>query len=389
MLSPDGDRVLVIAHEASRTGAVIQLETVLTEWAKVGREFDVIVRRPGRLLEHLASLAPTTCLTPPHTRPARRAVDKMRWSGPLDKALLALPEARRLLARRHSAIFLNTATHGDIADALPRLPTLTWVHEQRRLLDHLCRPRDITRALAGSTRLAAVSESVRDDLDLLLGSVERDIPIVRPTIDPSPTPRPGLHRARLRESLGLPDGAVLVGACGALSWEKSPEMFLDVARLAAAELSDDCCVAFAWLGEGAKPDVRARLIEEARRVGATQVHFLGELSDPRPFFAALDLYLVTSTLDSFPVAALEAARDGSPIVCFAGAGGIKEFVATDAGVVLADRQAPLMAREVVRLARATETRHLLGEAARQRVLKEYRPSLTADTLWRMATDRRG
>jgi glycosyltransferase involved in cell wall biosynthesis len=199
-------------------------------------------------------------------------------------------------------------------------------------------------------------------------------------VSPSPVARlvddPSAARRALCRSLGLPEDTLIVGASGRLTRLKSPETFIEVAaRVAAAAIAQQ--MAFVWLGAG---DVAACQQHAADR-GLANVHFIGAAADPAPFFAAIDLFVVVSVTDAFPLVALEAAQAGAPVVCFGDTGGIGEFVRDDAGVVIPTRDVGRMAEVVVRLAGNPAERGRLGATAARRVATSYRPDVTAGRLW--------
>jgi glycosyltransferase involved in cell wall biosynthesis len=278
-------------------------------------------------------------------------------------------------------MLLNTVTHGDIIPWLPDVPTVVWVHEQRALIERLTSRRALRRLARPGCRLVAVSESVRADLVDLLPVRHEDIAVVPPSPAGWPAIDGAVARARLLSEIQATDDPFIVGACGALSWEKSPTGFLDLAETVAAQTGRR--VHFAWLGEGRTPDIRRRLDEAASRRGLSCVTFLGAREEPGYFFAALDAFVVVSASDSFPVAALEAARDNTPVVCLADTGGIKEFVRDDAGIVVPGRDARRMAPDIRRLADDGSLCARMGAAGRARVQREHDPGLTAERLMRL------
>ena len=76
---------------------------------------------------------------------------------------------------------------------------------------------------------------------------------------------------------------------------------------------------FVWIGGVSDGPVWGKLMHDAARAGVADcVHFLGVHKDPFQLFAALDIFLLTSRKDPFPLVMLENATAGKPIVCFQG-----------------------------------------------------------------------
>lgn len=86
----------------------------------------------------------------------------------------------------------------------------------------------------------------------------------------------------------------------------------------------------------------------------------------RGYFEALEVLLLTSREDPFPLVCMEAALMERPIICFAQAGGMPEFVREDAGFVVPYADVQAMAEKTVYLIQHDATRQAMGSQAQQR-----------------------
>ncbi len=100
---------------------------------------------------------------------------------------------------------------------------------------------------------------------------------------------------------------------------------------------------------------------------ADRVSFTGQVADPLTMLANLDLFLLTSREDPFPLVMLEAAALGLPIVCFDATGGAPSFVEDDAGAVVAHLDVEAMAQSAIELAGNPSLMRAVGKQARQKV----------------------
>jgi glycosyltransferase involved in cell wall biosynthesis len=166
---------------------------------------------------------------------------------------------------------------------------------------------------------------------------------------------------RLREDLGLADGAPLLGFVGHLVVQKRAERTVDVlAKVRAAGVDAHLVVA----GDGPQ---RRRLEAAVRDLGLGQhVTLLGHRDDVEHILAAVDVCLLTSDAEGIPGVAIEAQMAGTPIVTFP-MGGVREVVEDGVtGVVLPQSDTAVMADAVVSLLHDPERRLAMGVEARRR-----------------------
>jgi glycosyltransferase involved in cell wall biosynthesis len=111
----------------------------------------------------------------------------------------------------------------------------------------------------------------------------------------------------LRAELGIPAGALVVGAVGHLRPEKNLPRLVEACAQAAAELDLHLLI----LGEGPE---RER-IERAAAVGALagRVHLVGHHRDPRDHYLAMDVFASSSDTEQMPISLLEAMASALPV----------------------------------------------------------------------------
>jgi glycosyltransferase involved in cell wall biosynthesis len=120
---------------------------------------------------------------------------------------------------------------------------------------------------------------------------------------------PGARREGLRQELGLPPGAPLVGMVACLKPQKSPLTFIEVA---ARVLRDVPGATFLVAGDG---ELRAAVERRAAELGLDgRLRLLGWRRDVPRVMAALDVLLHTSLWEGLPRVLPEAIASGVPIV---------------------------------------------------------------------------
>jgi glycosyltransferase involved in cell wall biosynthesis len=148
-----------------------------------------------------------------------------------------------------------------------------------------------------------------------------------PVIHNAVHPHPARHSpAEVRERLGIPPGAPVVGAVARLARQKRFDRLLEAVAALPADVH--CVLA----GEGRR---REELEALADRLGlGTRVHFPGWRADPADVLGAFDVFAVTSDKEGMSNAMLEALAAGVPVVSTPVSG------ADDALAPLADGAAP-------------------------------------------------
>jgi glycosyltransferase involved in cell wall biosynthesis len=170
-----------------------------------------------------------------------------------------------------------------------------------------------------SDALLAVSSQVRDDL-LALGIGRPSQWHVAPVgveLDGLLESRP--DRTKARATLGLPLEGPLVGCIGRLVPIKDHELLLQAGARLLRERPD---VTFVLAGDG---ELRDKLQERARALMGERCIFLGWVHDLPTLYAAVDVVALTSKLEGTPVALIEAAAAGKPVVATR-VGGVREVV---------------------------------------------------------------
>ena len=123
--------------------------------------------------------------------------------------------------------------------------------------------------------------------------------------------RRDVHATQVRQSLDLPPECKIALAVGRLDSYKGHVAGLRVLR-ELAKLVPDCHLVI--LGDGPE---RATLDAAAADLGVTdRVHFEGFRSDPRPYYAASDVYFRTSLLEMENLSLYAALAHGLPVVGF-------------------------------------------------------------------------
>lgn len=245
-----------------------------------------------------------------------------------------------------------------------------------------------TRLARETDRIVAVSHATAEDLLRFGVATEEKLVVVQPGIELEEllAIRRGDARARgpLRALIGASAEDVLVGVVGRLAEVKRPELALEVFELLRPH-HPELHLVFVGDGEG-------RRVLERRIAGLgpeARAHLLGNRADMSSVLTELDLVLSTSRSEGMPVALIEAAAAGLPVVATP-VGGVPELVAHErTGFLGATREE--LAFGLAQLLERPEERRSMGERARLRVRRTHAAERLADRLeelYRVVLDER-
>lgn len=174
-------------------------------------------------------------------------------------------------------------------------------------------------------------------------------------------------RTEIRQELNLPPGALLVGNAARFHPLKDHRTLVQAAARLQASVPE---VHFLLIGEGVSAQ-NEQLLGWVRSAGVEGcTHLLGRRSDMPRLYAALDLYCLSSTGESFPQVVGEAMACGVPCVV-TDVGDAAEIVG-QTGKVVAPGQPEALASACARLLRLPENeRRQMGEQARGRIREKY------------------
>lgn len=323
------------------------------------------------------------------------------WPAPADGALaLRIVDPFHVGALWRDASFVRAACRAVRADGASlvqsheRLPCCdifragdgvhaAWLDERVRRLSPLHRlavrasPQHrwrlaMERRMFASPRLEAVicnSRMVKDDIRARFGVDDAKLHVIYNAVDCARfTPAPGVRRAALRRQHRIAEGATLLLHVGSGFERKG----LATTLAALARLPPSAHLAV--VGSDRR---RARYVAIARALGvAERVTFAGAVTDPLPWYAAADAFVLPTLYDPFPNAALEAMACALPVATSTRSGAAELVLAHDAGFASAPGDAPALAANLAPLLDPAR-RAAMGGRARRAVLPLTAEAMTA------------
>jgi glycosyltransferase involved in cell wall biosynthesis len=181
-------------------------------------------------------------------------------------------------------------------------------------------------------------------------------------------------KAEARAALGLPSAACVVASHGRVRFQdKATDLLVDAwERVVEARPGRE--LRLLLIGDGHDADRLAARLEERPVPGLMWIReFVTDRVRIRRALSASDAYVMSSRLEGFPVAPIEAAALGLPVVATDAAGipDIFEQGQADGGIVVPRDDLHALADALGRIVDDQALRRELGERARQRIRAEF------------------
>jgi L-malate glycosyltransferase len=183
---------------------------------------------------------------------------------------------------------------------------------------------------------------------------------------------------RIRASLRITADAIVVGTVAVFRFQKRLKEWLDIFQTAAEQ---EPRLVGIIVGDG---PLKSEVIQHAKTLKLDgRVFFPGLQTDVRPWFSAMDIFMMSSIFEGLPIAMLEAMSMECAIVA-TDAGGIKEVIRHEIdGLMVPVDQWKNLTDSLTLLIRDEEQRRKLSTAARVRVIQSFGMSRMVEELERL------
>ena len=298
-------------------------------------------------------------------------LDELQANVPLD----LLQQQLKSLLGEVNLIYGNTILSAEIYPMLSifNAPIITHIHELERSIEKYSSAAVRARFASDSAALIACADVVKRNLLINHQPDSEKIHLIHEFIQPIDA---GNKRQIVRQQMGWKDDDIIVICCGTMYWRKGTDLFIETAiKVKQAGITQ---VRFCWTGpnywdadnNGLGKWASWEMKIEDNKMGE-QLVFLGEVDNSGSYFAAADVFFLSSREDPYPLVGLEAAFCGLPIICFEGGGGMPELVEDNAGFVVPFEDTTAAASKIMLLAADTELRKDMGAKAMHKVKSRH------------------
>lgn len=215
-------------------------------------------------------------------------------------------------------------------------------------------------------RVIAVSAEVANSIKTNYGKVNPPVQVVANGTDTAKYSRSQNIGKDIRKELNIPATATVIGITCVFRVQKRLGTWLEIAKALHAKHPDTF---FIIVGDG---PLREEIHAKAKALGTDKyVFFAGLQTETRPYFTAMDVFMMSSEFEGLPIALLEAMSMNCVPACTT-AGGIPEVINEGENGVLVPVQEPMqLVERLSALMQQPDQVAKMKQAARETVINAF------------------
>jgi len=350
-------RIVLVSHDAHPHGAQLLAFNMAKGYGDLGFDVDLIVLGEGPMIDRFREVATV------------HRVDLVNDPRPAVLTLLG-----KLREDGAEVALANTTVSGPIVPLLKEagFRTISLIHELPGILSSYKLEEHASHIAAKADKVVFPDALVREGFESFVGHA-LDQAVVRPQGTYLQSPyrfaedmRP--VRRKVRDALGLSPNAKIVMCAGYGDHRKGLDLFIgSLMRV----MEQDNYVVGLWVGH-----CDTRLLDEQKeRIRAAGLEkrfvFTGFVREPQDYYAASDIYALTSREDPFPSVVMEAFDAHVPVVAFEGAGGFETLLRRGCGLLAPAFDADHFAGALSELLADPGKARQLADVGHDIVVREY------------------
>jgi glycosyltransferase involved in cell wall biosynthesis len=337
--------ILFVGHDASITGAPKSLLLIIAHISKNYNEpISIILKEGGPLEEEYRKLGKVFIWEKKwfyEKNIIKRLNNRLLNNNKRNQNIIL----KYLYKNKPKVIFNNTVVNGVILENLSKLniPVISRIPELETVMKiYQVRFNSTNKVLKYSSNFITPSLSGKNNLIDNFNIAQDKIEVAYGTILKKSNLYAVNNEAELNK-IGIPKDSFVVGACGGLGWRKGSDLFLKVAK----HLSEFEKILFVWIGVDETQAGYLEFVYEIKKLNLqTKVFTVPYIKDIHKYYQLMDVFLMTSREDPFPLVNLEAMTNGIPVICFKDSGGSEELVDSSSGFVVPYADTEKMAQKV-------------------------------------------
>lgn len=185
-----------------------------------------------------------------------------------------------------------------------------------------------------------------------------------------------LLRSETRKKLGIPENAFVVMGCGSIHPRKGIDVFIQTA-IQTISLVPEKDIYFIWLGgtlQSNSPDMYIRFLHRdiVNTNNENRILFYEPVVNVVPYYAAADIFFLSSREDPFPTIVFEAFISELPVIGVEGSSGAIELLKRCKNFVVPYTRRAEVSQEIVKLIDQPKILEEAGKNGKELILKEFK-----------------
>ena len=318
--------ILFVSHDANRAGAQLFLLSIMRHLKSQGNNIILLVINDwGNLNETFDNEFITYYLN----SSIKERTSFLKFTKKNKPSLKSISENHKI-----DFIYVNTIASVDLLPELKSTfnkPIVTHIHELSYSIAQFGSPNALELLFEYSNKIIACSKAVAENLKGFSGNTD-NIEIIHSFVDNESVLKISSESdiSKIRNKFGLKEEKTWIGACGNADWRKAPDVFV---QIASETLKKTKNFGFVWIGINFKDTLYQQLRYDCKKLGIeNDIIWIEPTPEAIEIINTLDIFLVCSREDPFPLVMLEAALCSKPILGFQNTGGADEFIENDCGL---------------------------------------------------------
>jgi glycosyltransferase involved in cell wall biosynthesis len=215
------------------------------------------------------------------------------------------------------------------------------------------------------TAYTAVSKCVQRSVAKLSGHPDSDFFVIHNPVNTEQFMPDDKVRLRARSIMQIDDSEFLIGTVGRIAEPKGHSYLIDAAAIIMKSIPN---IRFVIIGDGPLQEKIESQIRDAKLMN--QFKLLGKRSDVQLLLPGLDVFVLPSIREGFPISLLEAMSCGIPVIA-SNVGGTSEAIKDDNGILVPPADPQVLAEKIQQLILDPKLAISLGKKARQYVVNNF------------------
>ena len=376
--------ILFIGHEATLTGAPLLLLRIIKHLSANSNErIELILKKDGPLTKEYNTYCSVVYIWEKDWYYEKNFFKRINNRVFKNNSTVQKKIINRLKNRRPKLIFNNTVANGVILKKIfnPDIPVISFIHELQSVIDmHLLYSEETNFLFEKSTEFITPSKATMINLSKNYNIKLSAINVCYGSVSNiSKNNKSSKEYEGLKKQFKITDKTFLIGGCGTLGWRKGSDLFLKVCN----HLKEEGNFKFIWIGVNKKSQSYNEFMYEANKYDLEdKLITISTIEDINKYYELLDLFLMTSREDPFPLVNLEAASFGIPIICFEDSGGSEEFVEENTGFIVPYGDTSKMSQKALEIYKSPKLRLKLSNGIVKQSEK-FNNNNSMDKIWKI------